>query len=54
MDFALKIFKKLSEKIMVRGQVNGPASTFFGNKLISKTGRYVYKIYRKIWIQTLS
>ena len=41
--FALKIFKRFSEKIMVRGQVNGPTSTFFGNKLISKTGRYVYK-----------
>ena len=43
MGIGLKIFKKFSEKIMVRGQVNGPTSTFFGNKLISKTGRYVYK-----------
>ena len=51
MDFALKIFKKLSEKIMVRGQVNGPASTFFGNKLISKTGRYVYKKIKPEFIE---
>jgi len=51
MGFALKIFKKFSEKIMIRGQVNGPDSTFFGNKLISKTGRYVYKKIKPEFIE---
>jgi FkbM family methyltransferase len=43
MGIGLKIFKKFSEKIMNEGQVN--------NKIISKTGRYIYKKIKPEFIE---
>jgi len=43
MGIGIKIFKKFSEKIMNEGQVN--------NKIISKTGRYIYKKIKPEFIE---